>query len=422
MGLSIVIDKSTFQSLSSPEIISLHNYYRPTITPILVMEIMADLKKEFDKTEDSNKRVQDFAKKLMPYNSAINIHYLEILTGELLYGNSDFNFRPVLGNSEVVKSSSGKIGFQFKETAQEKALSRWRDGDFLKSEEELAKIWRDYTKKEDLLENLKKELKKKYSVKEKFKDLKSLIEHIEELLNKDAVQQELLIWILSEFGISLEYCGHIFARWEQCELKRIREFSEFAFHCCKVKLLFDFALRFGLVGTRSTNILDLQYLYYLPFCLLFSTNDKFQLELAPFLITENQKVIKGSDLKNDLKLLVDYCETLDDPKDKKRVLKEPPQLPQSLTYQLWSEYFDWPPRFKIADDKPPKYYKEKMDEFINASKTERKAMQNNDPDFIVREHLMKGTDFCVCGSGKQLKDCCGKSLFDKDGQPIKSKM
>jgi hypothetical protein len=100
MGLSIVIDKSTFQSLSFPEIISLHNYYRPTITPILVMEIMADLKKEFDKTDDSNKRVQDFAKKLMPYNSAVNIHYLEILTGELLYGNSDFNFRPVLGNSE----------------------------------------------------------------------------------------------------------------------------------------------------------------------------------------------------------------------------------------------------------------------------------------------------------------------------------
>ncbi len=57
MGLSIVIDKSTFQSLSAREIISLHNYYRPTITPILVMEIMADLKKEYDKTEDSNKRV-----------------------------------------------------------------------------------------------------------------------------------------------------------------------------------------------------------------------------------------------------------------------------------------------------------------------------------------------------------------------------
>ena len=106
MGLSIVIDKSTFQSLSTQEVIALHNYYRPTITPILVMEIMADLKKEFDESENSKKRVQDFAKKLMPYNSAVNIHYLEILTGELLYGDTDFNHRPVLGNSEVVKSSS----------------------------------------------------------------------------------------------------------------------------------------------------------------------------------------------------------------------------------------------------------------------------------------------------------------------------
>ena len=420
MGLSIVIDKSTFQSLLTKELITLHNYYRPTTTPILVMEIMADLKKDFNESDKSKKRVQDFAMKLMPYNSAINIHYLEILTGELLYGNTNFNNRPVLGNSEVVRSSSGQLGFQFKETAQEKALSRWRDGDFLKSEEELAQIWRDYTKKEDLLENLKKNLQKKYSVKEKFKNLKSLNDYIDQLLNNEKIQRELLIWLLSEFDISLEYCGYIFSRWEQTESKKMEDFSRFAFHCCKVKLFFDFALSSGLVGTRSTNILDLQYLYYLPFCLLFSTNDKFQLQIAPFLIAENQKVILGSELKSDLKFLVDYCETLDDPKDKARVLKEPPQLTQSLTYQLWSEYFDWPPRFKISNAKSPENYKEKMDEFISASKTDRHTMLNNDPEFIVREHFMKATDFCVCGSGKQLKDCCGKSLFDKDGRLIKS--
>ena len=135
MGLSIVIDKSTFQSLSTKELITLHNYYRPTTTPILVMEIMADLKKDFNESDKSKKRVQDFAVKLMPYNSAVNIHFLEILTGELLFGNTNFNNRPVLGNSEVVRSSSGQFGFQFKETAQEKALSRWREGDFLKSED-----------------------------------------------------------------------------------------------------------------------------------------------------------------------------------------------------------------------------------------------------------------------------------------------
>jgi len=419
MGLTIIIDKSTFQSLSISEVIYLHNYYRPTITPILVMEIMADLKKSFDNSDQSQKRVQDFAKKLMPYNSAVNINYLEILTGELLYGNTDFNKRPVLGNSEVVRSSSGQLGFQFKETAQEKALSRWRAGDFLKSEEELAQIWRDYTTKEDLLKNLKDNLKSKYPIKDKFNDLESLNQFINDLLNSERIQSEILMWILSEFGISQDWCSHIFARWESSGSKLIKDFCLFAFHCSKVKLLFDFALRFDLIGTRPTNLLDLQYLYYLPFCYIFTTNDKFQLKLAPFLLDENQKIIEGTDLKKDLKFLCEYCETLDDPKDIARTRKEPPQLPASLTYQLWTQYFDWPIKYKLKDDKPKEYYKDKMDEYIAASKTDRKEILGKEPDFIVREHFLGATDFCICGSGKYFKDCCGKEVFDEQGKPKK---
>lgn len=417
MGLTLIIDKSTFQSLSLSEVIRMHNYYRPTITPILVMEIIADLKKSFDNSDQSKKRVTDFAKKLMPYNSAVNIHYLEILTGDLLYGNTDFDYRPVLGNSEVVRSSSGKLGFQFKETEQEKAISRWKDGEFLKAEEELAQIWRDFTKQEDLLENLKKTLKDKYPLKKEFKDLESLNMFISELLEDDNIQNELLMWILSEFGVSPELCSSIFARWEGCSIKKIQNFSAFAYHCCKVKLLFDFALRYELIGTRPTNLLDLQYLYYLPFCYIFTTNDKFQLKIAPFLIDEKQKIIDGSELKKDLKFLTEYCETLDDPKDIDRTRKEPPQLPQSLTFQLWTEYFDWPLKYKMKDNKTTEYYKEKMDEFISATKTERKEMSGKEPEFIVREHFLGPTDFCICGSGKYFKDCCGKEVFDEHGKP-----
>jgi hypothetical protein len=96
-----------------------------------------------------------------------------------------------------------------------------------------------------------------------------------------------------------------------------------------------------------------------------------QLKIAPFLIDEKQETIDGSELKKDLKFLTEYCETPANPKDIDRTRKEPPLLPQSLTFQLWTEYFDWPLKYKMKDNKTTEYYKGKKDEYISATKTER---------------------------------------------------
>lgn len=416
MSLPIIIDKSTFQSLSFDEIILLHNYYRPNITPILVMEILADLKKDFDNSKNANKRVQDFAKKLLPYNSAVNIFYMELFAGDLIYGNTTIDYTPVLGSSELVKSDSGKIGFHFKESPQEKAISRWRDGEFLIAEKELARIWRTNTTQKDLLVNLKETLKDKIKIKESFKNLEDLNQHVNLFLENPVIQEELLIFLISEFGVSAENASLIFFRWAQAENKSVKVFAPYAFFCGKVKILFDLALRFDLVGTRPTNLLDLQYLYYLPFAKLFTSNDKFQKNLAPFLMDSNQEFIDGMELKNDLKNLANYRSTLYEKKDILRTQNEPPQIPDSLTYKIWNKYFDWPPKYKSLISKTPDNYKETMDEFINAKKTNADPSKNikGDVEFLVREHFMKPTDICFCGSGKMFKDCClPKDYFEK---------
>ena len=36
-----------------------------------------------------------------------------------------------------------------------------------------------------------------------------------------------------------------------------------------------------------------------------------------------------------------------------------------------------------------------MDEYISASKTEMKEMLGKEPEFIVREHFLGQTDFCI---------------------------
>jgi len=76
MALNIVIDKSTFQSLSYDELLRLTYYYKHNITPVLVMEILGDLKKEEeDVNPPSQNRVIDFAKKIFPTNTIVHMHY-----------------------------------------------------------------------------------------------------------------------------------------------------------------------------------------------------------------------------------------------------------------------------------------------------------------------------------------------------------
>lgn len=408
MSLPIIIDKSTFQSLNFEEIILLHNYYRPNITPILTMEILGDLKKDFDGSIKASGRVENFAKKLLPYNSAVNLFYRELLVADLVNGDTPIDYTPVLGSSKLVKSESGKIGFHFRESPQEKAISRWREGKFLEAEKELAQIWRESTTEKDLLENLKESLKSKIKIEEKFHSLDDLNEYLIQLLQETDQQECFLIFLIAEFGVSAENASKILFRWSQAENKSLNEFAPYAFHCCKVKIFFDFALRYNLVGTRPTNMLDLQYFYYLPFAKLFTSNDKFQKRLAPYLIDANQEFIDGAELKQDLKNLVEYRSTLFEKKDIERTQEEPPRLPDSLTYKLWNKYFDWPPKYKSKiPPRPKEYFKEKMDEFIDAKKTNTTSAKDSlrDVEFIVREHNMKPTDLCFCGSGKMFKDC-----------------
>ena len=51
---------------------------------------------------------------------------------------------------------------------------------------------------------------------------------------------------------------------------------------------------------KSDDQIDLDYLFYLPFCKVFSSNDKFHKTLAPQLITNNQLFVPGSDLKKGI--------------------------------------------------------------------------------------------------------------------------
>ena len=129
MGPIVILDKSTLQSLSFDEIVILHRYYLLNIAPVLTIEILGDLKKPSNNTLSENK-VTELANKLLPYDTEVNVHYKDVIVDSLLGLDVKMDRRPVIGGGRPVLTKDGEKGIIFEETPEEKALLRWRKGEF----------------------------------------------------------------------------------------------------------------------------------------------------------------------------------------------------------------------------------------------------------------------------------------------------
>lgn len=408
MNISIIIDKSTFQSLSFEELYRLSCYYKHIITPVLTMEILGDLKKEVQEgNTPSEDRVKDFANKLFPMETIVNLHYKTIIKGELLGNTISFDGRPHVGMKKAVTSESGMKGYLIEESEEEKSIYKWKEGNFTEADHELSALWRMTTTQADLLERLKKSLKPDKSL--RFVDFKELDKYVTEVLNDPNIQEFLLISLLENYDIEADAAVQIFGRWYQSGNPLIKEFAPYAFHCLRVDSLFLFGLTSGLIGTRPTNRVDLEYFYYLPFGNVFTSNDKFHKSLIPLLLREDQKFIVGQELKEDLKNIVTFLNTLETDERKKYKIV-PPIIESSFTFQLWKKFFNYPIKSnwnRELSEAEKEMMKEKMQEFERALEGDSINLESgDDAEFIVKKSWLSKTDPCFCGSGKKVIDCC----------------
>lgn len=408
MNISIIIDKSTFQSLSFDELYRLSCYYKHIITPVLTMEILGDLKKEVQEGKTpSSERVKDFANKLFPMETIVNSHYKAIVKGELLGTPISLDGRPHVDIKKAVVSESGMKGFIIDESEEEKSIYKWREGNFTEADHELSALWRVTTTQEDLLERLKKSLKS--DVSPKFSDFQELHKYVCEVLDAPLIQESLLINLLENYDIDAYSGVQIFGRWNQLGKPLIKEFAPYAFHCLRVDTLFLFGLTSDLIGTRPTNRVDLEYVYYLPFGHLFTSNDKVHKNLVPLLLRKDQKFITGPDLKQDLKNIVEFVNNLEI--DERREYKNvPPIIESSFTFQLWKEFFNYPIKSnwnREISEAEKEMMKEKMQEFEKAlDGDDIKLESSDDAEFILKKSFLSKNDPCYCGSGKKLNECC----------------
>ena len=335
---TIIIDKSTLEALSNIESGYLGRYYDTVSTHVLLSEIGADLKKEFDDGRNPEEVVSILSNRMHGLHR-FNTEWYTLLRLSLLGHKIPIDsMAPVeLSGMETYTPGVGR-GIYFDEQEERKTLSAWANGEFSESDYEMAKQWRLEIKKIDLTswhQDLSNQLRSLRA--ESLEDIPTIIEDF--LSNPEYLSQFNFLKILVKLAkVSEENSTAIFNHWNKCNMPSMQDFSQYGYYCLKVYLTFWWALFSGLVGTRATNCIDLHYLLELPFCRIFSSNDKFHKKLAPLLITHQQKFIEGWDLKSDLKRIAEYIDTLSEEDTTESFsVPYPPDWDDSFTSQIWQE-------------------------------------------------------------------------------------
>jgi hypothetical protein len=71
-----------------------------------------------------------------------------------------------------------------------------------------------------------------------------------------------------------------------------------------VDLFFYLSLDAGLISAeRQNNRVDVAYLYYLPFCMIFTSGDSLYRRITPLFLRNDQEFLWAPDLKADLSRL-----------------------------------------------------------------------------------------------------------------------
>jgi hypothetical protein len=112
-------------------------------------------------------------------------------------------------------------------------------------------------------------------------------------------------------------------------------------------------------NVKSSHQIDLAYLYYLPFCAIFTSRDNSHVQIVQLFLFPDQTFVHGDELKADLKKLNETYSAL--PEEVQRTglggfARHPPENTAYFVTRMWDKYA---PRRRTmpppADVNDPKY-------------------------------------------------------------------
>lgn len=345
MGPMIIFDKSTLQSLRPDEACWLDAFYLPIVVPLFYVETLGDLEKQVAKGRTPEQVVGNLAEKTPP-NACANVHHRALVLSELM---GDFivtmDGRPVVGGSRSVVTEDQR-GVLIALSPEMQALSRWQSGHFLEVEREFARTWRRQLSGINL-DMIYHQYRCKLPTLEDAKEAASSF-----IRSSPYTSLKLAFEMLD---IEERFKWRILARWGMLGCPQLSSFAPYTAHVMCVEMFFNFAIGADLISReRPSNKIDIAYLYYLPFCMIFASNDGLHERTAKCFLRSDQIFLRGDELKADLAKLDEYYSKLPDNVKERGVMSFASQPPQDgfLITSLWDRFMvpDWRSHKEISPE------------------------------------------------------------------------
>ncbi len=404
MGPALFLDKSTLQSLSFEQITLLRRHFNVPTVPIAAMEILADLKKP-DRERPSTEVAMRLADKLVPSQSVMVVHCRTLLEADLCGHAIEMGHRPYVDQGRQVRHEDGTTGYIRQSSREEKAIERWRAGDFTEAEQLLAAQWRESSSGRSL-DSLKNALANNAMPDEPIQTMEAARDHADGLLNVEPGGNDLVRLAVDLGGLNSGATNRIWFRWWATTGKRsLQEFAPYAYYFLRVNYIFFVALGAGLVTPRGTNVIDLEYLFYLPFFEVFCSSDKFHETMTPCLLGQGQMFVTGNRLKRDLAEQVARWKamTTDEQDDELRRFRTQPVDEASYIHEIWRTCR---PNWTPTESRPVETTAEEQQELLDRIKRYQEAPDSErdiseaESDFMMTSHL----------------ECCGRNLGQSEGE------
>lgn len=342
MGPVILFDKSTLEMLSIDQSVWLDEFFFTNICPMLYSETLADLtKSRRDRRNpvDAIQLVSEIAAKTPVDGVAPCMHHRDLIAQDMNGNNPSMDGRPIVRAGKIKQESSGRTGMDLGEFSEAKALQRWQNGEFEEMEKEFALAWRkdldttDYEAKFSIIKNVIPKGKK-------FSTLESVKEFVDDFV---ANSDENIIYLQFQlFGINPSLYKVYIDAYRASGVKNIVELAPYATYVLRVDLFFYVAMLHGLISAdRPSNKIDIAYLYYLPFCQVFTSADKLHAKTAPLFCEQGQMFISGKDLKDACKEMDEYYSQFQDEIEERGLMSFvgcPPYTVDNVITKAWDEF------------------------------------------------------------------------------------
>jgi len=379
-GPSLIFDKSSLESLNIHEAALMDNFYMSTITPLFFVECLADLEKKMKSGSTPEQLVGSLADRTPDSQGYPNIHHMMILKGEL---SRQFDLRTVyervaMANGEPVQLGDKK-GVVFRKSKEQEALERWTKRQFLEVERNIAKTWRRSLSAVDFDAMVKHVLGSlgPWRAPKTLADAKQIADTIIDYMDPE--------WLL-RFGLDIldvpEATDFVINDWVNRRRPALREYAPYFIFMLTINIFFCLVLPTQLLkNVKASHQVDLAYLYYLPFCSVFTSKDNFHVQIVPLFLDPHQTFVNGIDLKEDLSKLDAYYSAMPEEVLKTGLInfaKTPPDDTGFLITRLWDKYL---PRWRDIKSAPKKPHDPEADKKL----LEELKQMSDSPDLKTHE-------------------------------------